>query len=275
MDEELGSAKRKRITVIAIYIVLIVLPIALLGATGVWVADLVSLGIADLEGLNAISGAILPIVVLVATAVLVGVYLLRQQHSNVGQAERALQDLQQAEMNLGDEDHLALPALWKVTHKRLDYYHQIATGQARQSFRNAQVAMAVGFGLLILFAVLAIKATTPTASVVAGALGAASAAFAAYIGRTFVRSQESAASHLRAYFEQPVEFSRYLAAERLLQAVDKLAPEQRAEIAGHLLRAIVASAPNGALAPNSAPAAPVAQAPPREGEPTGAGEDSV
>jgi hypothetical protein len=31
-----------------------------------------------------------------------------------------------------------------------------------------------------------------------------------------VRSQESAASHLGADFEQPLKFSKYLAAERLL-----------------------------------------------------------
>ncbi|WP_406314721.1 hypothetical protein OHA77_40240 [Streptosporangium sp. NBC_01639] len=115
-----------------------------------------------------------------------------------------------------------------MTHKRPDYYHQIATSQARQSFRNAQIAMTVGFVLLVVFAVLALRATTPTASIVTGALGAAAAAFAAYIGRTFARSQESAASHLRAYFDQPLEFSRYLAAERLLAAMDKLDPEQRA-----------------------------------------------
>ncbi|WP_406105592.1 hypothetical protein OG698_25245 [Streptomyces sp. NBC_01003] len=33
---------------------------------------------------------------------------------------------------------------------------------------------------------------------------------------TFVRPQETAAGHLRAYFDQPLELSHYLAAERLV-----------------------------------------------------------
>lgn len=37
-----------------------------------------------------------------------------------------------------------------------------------------------------------------------GGLGAASAALAGYVSRTFVKSQDAAAGHLRAYFEQPL-----------------------------------------------------------------------
>ncbi|MER5222033.1 MULTISPECIES: hypothetical protein [Streptomyces] len=44
-----------------------------------------------------------------------------------------------------------------------------------------------------------------------------------------MKSQETAAEHLRAYFDQPLEFSRYLAAERLI-ADARLETEQRAEI---------------------------------------------
>ena len=40
------------------------------------------------------------------------------------------------------------------------------------------------------------------------------------MSRTFLRTQEGSAAHLRAYFEQPLEFSKYLAAERLLLNID-------------------------------------------------------
>jgi hypothetical protein len=77
-------------------------------------------------------------------------------------------------------------------------------------------------------------------------LGAVAAAFAGYIGRTFVRSQESAASHLRAYFDQPLEFSRYLAAERLLAAAaSDLTGTQRADVLGTLAQTIVIGSNNG------------------------------
>jgi len=99
--------------------------------------------------------------------------------------------------------------------------------------------MWTGFVLLGAFTVAAVFAQNTTASIVAGALGVTSAGLAGYVSRTFVRSQESAAGHLRAYFDQPLEFSRYLAAERLI-AEAELTSEQRAEILGSLVRAIVA-----------------------------------
>ncbi|MEU9447016.1 hypothetical protein AB0D42_40700 [Streptomyces sp. NPDC048304] len=143
---------------------------------------------------------------------------------------------------------LTLPELWAVTHRRLDLYHEIALGQAARSFRNAQVAMVIGFLLLGGFVVVALHASTTAGSVVAGGLGAVAAALAGYVSRTFIRSQEAAAGHLRAYFHQPLESSRYLAAERLV-ADAALGEERRAEVLGRLVEAMV-SGP-GSRAPES------------------------
>ncbi|MEV4166774.1 TRADD-N-associated membrane domain-containing protein [Nonomuraea dietziae] len=159
-----------------------------------------------------------------------------QDQQRIKEAGEALRD---AEAALKGDEALSLPSLWDVTHKRLDLYHEIATTQARKSFRNAQLAMVGGFLLLTAFAYLALRAPTTSASIVTGALGAAAAAFGAYIGRTFVRSQETAASHLRAYFNQPLEFSRYLAAERFLGAMKDLPAERQASLASDMLRAMV------------------------------------
>jgi hypothetical protein len=153
--------------------------------------------------------------------------------------------LQEAEQKLAlenkgsSDDRLALSALWEVTHSRIDLYHQIATGQARQSFAAAQLAAGVGFILIVFFAVLATLAHNSADAITVGALGAVSAALAGYIGRTFVRSQESAASNLRAYFDQPLEFSKYLAAERLLASAAELDPDSRASIVTEIVRAMV------------------------------------
>ena len=135
-------------------------------------------------------------------------------------------------------DRLTLAALWDVTHSRLDLYHEIVTGQARRSFRSAQMAMWIGFLMLIGFAVLATQAKTTTGAISIGSLGAVGAAFAAFIGRTFVRSQESAANHLRAYFDQPLELSRYLAAERLLADDSRLTDDQHAATFSTLVQSI-------------------------------------
>ncbi|MFD7109127.1 hypothetical protein ACFWAF_02920 [Streptomyces microflavus] len=142
-----------------------------------------------------------------------------------------------------------MAALWETTHARLDLYHQIATGQAKTSFRNAQIAMGAGFFLLVLFACIALWASTTAVAIVAGGLGAVAAALAGYVAKTFVRSQESAATHLRSYFDQPLELSRYLAAERLVADGD-LTQEQRGEILTALVQAMVAG-PQPPPAPQS------------------------
>ncbi|MET8854669.1 hypothetical protein [Streptomyces sp. NPDC004579] len=135
------------------------------------------------------------------------------------------------------ETALVLPELWKVTHSRLDHYHETVLGQARRSFRSAQLAMWLGFLLLVAFVSVAVRASSTAGAVVAGGLGAVSAALAGYVGRTFMKSQEAASAHLRAYFEQPLAFSRYLAAERLLRN-SHLEGAARGEVVAALVLAV-------------------------------------
>lgn len=142
-----------------------------------------------------------------------------------------------------DRSQLALANLWSVTHARLHQYHKIALGQAEKSFRNAQRSMLIGFALLVGFTILALKAESTAASAAAAVLGSASAALAGFVSRTFIRSQEAAATHLQRYFDQPLEFSRYLAAERLI-ADSNLNNEQRAEILSVLVRAMISGPPD-------------------------------
>ncbi|MFC9341489.1 hypothetical protein ACFT0G_35740 [Streptomyces sp. NPDC057020] len=134
---------------------------------------------------------------------------------------------------------LTLAALWDTTHIRLKLYHDVALGQANRSFRSAHAAMWLGFLTLGLFVAVAFRASTTAGSIVAGGLGAVSAGLAGFIGRTFVRSQENAAEHLRSYFDQPLEMARYLAAERLI-ADARLSDEQRAEVLASIVTAMVA-----------------------------------
>ncbi len=101
--------------------------------------------------------------------------------------------------------------------------------------------MITGFVLLVVFVGVALQASTTAGSVVAGGLGAVSAALSGFVARTFVKSQETAAAHLRAYFDQPLEFSRYLAAERLITE-SAMSDEQRVAVLTVLLQAMMAGA---------------------------------
>jgi hypothetical protein len=180
---------------------------------------------------------------------------VRESREQVREAERGLEAaLSEAASTPGEgttetpdeADHdaeeargLALARLWSLTHRQLDLYHKIATRQARMSFWSAQLAMFIGFGLLGVFVKVAYNTSTTAGAIVAGGLGTVSAALAGFISKTFVRSQETAAGHLKAYFDQPLEMSRFLAAERLV-ADSGMTQEQRAAITAELARAIVA-----------------------------------
>ncbi|MEV8546159.1 hypothetical protein [Streptomyces sp. NPDC051572] len=203
-----------------------------------------------LQGATFLGGALLSFVGFALYSVLRDALVGREDpaqaesRARVREAERGLEEALRGSAS-GDtatsdngQARLTLPELWALTHRRLDHYHGIALRQATQSFRNAQIAMGLGFTLLITFAVIALNASTTAGSVVAGGLGAVSAGLAGYVSRTFIRSQEAAAVHLRAYFDQPLAFSRYLAAERLM-ADAGLSDEKHAEILSALVQAMV------------------------------------
>jgi len=131
----------------------------------------------------------------------------------VASAEKKLQDAEAAVVDKGDGASLA--ELWNGTQKRIDYYHKIATSEAKRSFFNAQLAAAGGFLIVIAAAIAAAAASSTTASVAAGATGAVGGALGGYVGRTLIQMQQEAESNLRAFFQQPVQVSQALLAERM------------------------------------------------------------
>ncbi|HVB45229.1 MAG TPA: hypothetical protein VNF47_21345 [Streptosporangiaceae bacterium] len=130
----------------------------------------------------------------------------------LGQAQEELKQADE-EITGGATD---FGALWSATQKRLDYYHRIATTQAERSFMYGQIAAGAGFVVIVISALIAGFSRSTAAAIAAGVSGVAGGGLGAYIGSTFMRSQDAASAQLRAYFAQPLEFSKYLAAERLL-----------------------------------------------------------
>jgi hypothetical protein len=129
------------------------------------------------------------------------------------------QDLKEAERKVAENGSSDFAELWDVTQKRLDYYHRIATSQSEKSFFYGQMAAVAGFAAIVVAALVAGFARSTTASIVAGLTGATGGGLGAYIGATFMKSQDLTSAQLRAYFLQPLEFSKYLAAERLAQQI--------------------------------------------------------
>lgn len=148
--------------------------------------------------------------------------------------------LNRREAELVNEEGTSIGELWQLTNERLRGYHERAYRQADQSFRNAQMAISGGFVIVAGTAGIAAWKTglTTQSSVVVGVIGTVGAGLAAYIGRTFLRLQETTATHLRAYFDQPTETFRYLVAERL---IDRLPEDQRVQTVEYLVQAVMLS----------------------------------
>jgi hypothetical protein len=137
-------------------------------------------------------------------------------------------------------------ALWAITQKRIDYYHEIATAQARTSIRSGQVAAYAGLLVILVAAVTAGLARNATGAIAAGVIGIGGAALSAYVGAIVMKAQVATSAQLREYFMQPVEFSRVLAAERLLETLDRL---DRAPVVASIVESIAPLRPAIATEP--------------------------
>lgn len=99
-------------------------------------------------------------------------------------------------------------------------YHQMTVRQAASSFRNSQVAMAVGLIVLIGGAVSVMRAADTSRQFVLGGLTALGSAFSGYLSATFLRAHDRALQQVNYLFSQPLvshylEYSRQIAQQDL------------------------------------------------------------
>ncbi|MFD2024157.1 hypothetical protein [Promicromonospora aerolata] len=200
---------------------------------------------ADAAASNFVS-AIFGFSISLATAVVVGGYIMRaialyqadRRYDEVRTRVQAAEDALQVALESQDQN-LALQRIWAVVHERLEQYHQDAQRQGRIAFSRAMGAMSLGFLILAACVAATFFATSAIGIVVTGSLGAISAGVAGYVSQTYLRAYQDSAIHLRAYFAQPVEASRFLFAERAI-AVSGLPDADRAELMKVLVHAMVA-----------------------------------
>ncbi|WIE83356.1 hypothetical protein [Curtobacterium sp. MCPF17_021] len=121
---------------------------------------------------------------------------------------------------------LSLAALWPVTQERIDTYHSIVTKQARRSFVSTQVTAGAGFAIVLGLGVLAATAPSFAASVTTASVGVIGGALSTYLGATFMKASAQANAQLRRFFAQPMENTRLLGIERLIET---LPPAERSK----------------------------------------------
>jgi hypothetical protein len=90
---------------------------------------------------------------------------------------------------------------------------------------------------IVAVAAIAAFTTSGTGVIAASVIGVAGAGLSAYIGSTFMRAQSDASAQLREYFLQPVEFSRMLSAERLVNSID--VPADKSQAVQEIIKAMM------------------------------------
>lgn len=160
------------------------------------------------------------IAVVVMSAYLLTWFVVRRSFFARHELIKRRQALNEQMEGLRREDRLRLVALWTNNQERIDIYQEIATKQSRESFRNGQAAILIGFWFVLLIGMFAAFSSNGTAAIAASVIGVAGAALSGFIGHTFLRSQAEASKQLRQYYEQPLDLARILSAERLLEMID-------------------------------------------------------
>ncbi|MEU6909618.1 hypothetical protein ABZ935_30470 [Streptomyces coeruleorubidus] len=112
---------------------------------------------------------------------------------------------------------LELADLFVINRRQLDEYHITSLHEQRLAFRNAQIAAAVGFLLLVSGVVLIVTEDGDSARyAIAGLTGLASL-LSGFISAVFFKSYADTTEELRHYYWEPLRTGQILAAERLAE----------------------------------------------------------
>jgi hypothetical protein len=132
--------------------------------------------------------------------------------------------------------------LLDLNRELLRGYHNISTGQARQSFRMAQLAMVAGGILLIAGGAVALSQHVTADKATVAALTAIGSAIAGYISATFLRSYEISAQQAERYFREPLVGGYLLAAERVARGIPDGNDDQKTEVLTKVVQGILDAA---------------------------------
>lgn len=95
-------------------------------------------------------------------------------------------------------------------------YHTLTLDQASRSFRNSQICMVAGLGLLALCMLTVLVAkSAPDVRITVAVLGGISTVLSGYITKTFLKAHSEALAQVNRYFNQPLVTGYLLNAERI------------------------------------------------------------
>jgi hypothetical protein len=151
--------------------------------------------------------------------------------------EAAREKAKQASDELSDASKLT--EMLKANRKQMEAYDELARVQARESFRNSQIAIAVGLFVLVSGAFVALLVDTTASKVTTATLTALGGLLSGYISKTFLRVYERAQQQLTFFFQQPLINSYILAADRLIERMDNDRDKEFSRVVGHVMEVLV------------------------------------
>jgi hypothetical protein len=126
--------------------------------------------------------------------------------------------------------------LMAVNQLQMNQYRDIALHQAKNAYRNCQIAMTVGLLIIVADPAAVIALKDPASKFVLVGVGIVGASFAAYITRTFLNVYNSAAEQYRRVSSQLLMESYYLWIERISSALpEELRNQQFIKVIDNLL----------------------------------------
>jgi Flp pilus assembly protein TadB len=165
----------------------------------------------------------------------------------ITRAHRILRKREQAAREKAKEatDELAdatdLGDLLRANRKQMEAYDELARVQSRESFRNSQIAMAVGLLVIVGGAGVVLTVSTTPSKVAVATLTGLAGALSGYMSKTFLRVYERTQQQLTFFFQQPLINSYILAADRLVENIDEGAAKdtQRSRVVEHVLQVLI------------------------------------
>lgn len=212
----------------------LVLPFLVLGSLAAAGAALVYLG----HERNVLAGAGLSVLGLLSFALSAFVYTAARARFNEKQETAARQGVNDVLAKL--EDGLDLGILMKLNRKQMEAYHLLTRQQASDAYKKSVMAMGTGLLALIagVLAVIFLPGTDTIEKITTGVLTAVGTVLAGYISRTYLRTYDTALHQLNHYFEQPLQTSYLLAAERLIGCMTEAKRDKLyTQVIEHILRA--------------------------------------
>jgi hypothetical protein len=110
---------------------------------------------------------------------------------------------------------LSLANLMALNLKQMGEYDAITKRQEKRTFLSTQLAIMVGFAMLVAGSCAATLIDDVSAKIVVGTLTAVGSLLSGYIARTFIVSHRLAVNQLNRYYAHPLQMSHLLCAERL------------------------------------------------------------